>query len=56
MARCQPEDLPEPLPWPEGTFTVKHGDTPPPSFPARLLDDVRDVPGPDRPPVGWSRL
>lgn len=38
-----------------GAFTVKRGD-PLPSGSARLLDDVRGVPGSDWPPVVWQRL
>lgn len=50
------------LPWPQGTFDVKLGDhSPHPPhhqlpFSTCPLDDVMDVRGPDRPPVGWSRL
>ena len=51
-----PAALHELLLWPQGTFDVKCGDPPPLPFSACLLDDVMDVRGPDRPPVGWSRF
>lgn len=58
-ARWQCAGLCKLLPWPQGTFDVKRGDHPQSHqlpFSTRPVDDVRDIRGPDRPPVGWSRL